>query len=114
MVGERPPPASLLAGRWYTGSYDASWGTDRGPYGAMLIFSPAFATDPVCVGPNYSYRYGRLDNPCDRAPLVEPASQWGKLRLRRRSGPFPAFISTGPLLLPALTTIAGGEVVELP
>jgi len=112
MVGERPPPSSLLAGRWYTASYDASWGLYRGPDGTMFIQTPAFATDPVCVGPIYSFRYGRLDNPCDRYHLWSLHPNGANFAFADGAVHFLAY-SDAPLM-PALTTIASGDIVELP
>lgn len=112
MVGERPPPAPLLAGRWYTASYDASWGMDRGPDGTILILFPAFGTDPLCIGPTYSFRYGRLDNSCDRYHLWSLHPQGANFAFADGAVHFLAY-SEAPLL-PALATRAGGEVVELP
>lgn len=112
MVGERPPPASLLAGRWYTGSFDARWGLDRGPDGIIFIFFAAFAGDPICIGPMYSFRYGRLDNPCDRYHLWSLHPSGANFAFADGAVHFLAY-SDAPLL-PAMTTRAGGEVVELP
>jgi prepilin-type N-terminal cleavage/methylation domain-containing protein/prepilin-type processing-associated H-X9-DG protein len=112
MVGERPPPTSLLAGRWYTGSSDARWGMDRGPDGIILVFFPAFGTDRLCIGPTYSFRYGRLDNPCDRYHLWSLHPEGANFAFADGAVHFLAY-SAAPLL-PALTTRAGGEVVTLP
>ncbi len=112
IVGERPPPASLLAGRWYTASQDSTWGMDRGPDGTMFVLSPALLTDPLCIGPIYSFRYGRLDNPCDRYHLWSLHPEGANFTFADGAVRFLDY-STAPLL-PALATRAGGEVVELP
>lgn len=112
MVGERPPPASLIAGRWYTASFDTRGGMDRGPDGTMFIHSPALIIDPVCVGPTYSFRYGRLDNPCDRYHLWSLHPNGANFAFADGAVRFLAY-SDAPLL-PALATRAGGEAVELP
>lgn len=112
MVGERPPPASLLAGRWYTASFDTRGGMDRGPDGSMFVLSPALIMDPACVGPIYSFRYGRLDNPCDRYHLWSLHPDGANFAFADGAVHFLPY-SAAPLL-PALTTRAGGEAVELP
>lgn len=112
MVGERPPPDCLLAGRWYTGSYDTVGAMDRGPDGTIFVLSPALLTDPLCLGPVYSFRYGRLDNPCDRYHLWSLHPQGANFAFADGAIHFLTY-SDAPLL-PALTTRAGGEVVELP
>jgi prepilin-type N-terminal cleavage/methylation domain-containing protein/prepilin-type processing-associated H-X9-DG protein len=112
MVGERPPPASLLAGRWYTASFDTRGGMDRGPDGILFILSPALIMDPVCVGPIYSFRYGRLDNPCDRYHLWSLHPNGANFAFADGAVHFLAYWDAP--LLPALTTRAGGEVVTLP
>jgi prepilin-type N-terminal cleavage/methylation domain-containing protein/prepilin-type processing-associated H-X9-DG protein len=113
MVGERPPPASLLAGRWYTGSYYSYEGIFyRGPDNTILIRSAAYAVDPVCVGPIYSFRYGRLDNPCDRYHLWSLHPTGANFAFADGAIHFLSY-SAAPLL-PAWTTIAGGETAEEP
>lgn len=112
MVGERPPPASLLAGRWYTASFDTRGGRDRGPDGAMVVLSPALIMDPVCLGPIYSFRYGRLDNSCDRYHLWSLHPEGANFAFADGGVRFLPY-SAAPLL-PALVTRAGGEAVELP
>ncbi len=112
MVGERPPPDSLLAGRWYTASDDGPTGTYRGPENSLFILSPAFLADPLCIGPIYSYRYGRLDNPCDRYHLWSLHSGGANFAFADGSVRFLAYSADS--VLPALATRAGGEVATLP
>ncbi|HET6575344.1 MAG TPA: DUF1559 domain-containing protein [Fimbriiglobus sp.] len=112
MVGERPPPDSLRAGRWYTGSQDSRWGMDRGPGTTMFVLSPAWLTDPLCTGPVYSFSYGRLDNSCDRYHLWSLHPGGANFAFADGSVRFLNY-SAGDVL-PALATRAGGEVVGMP
>lgn len=65
MVGERPPPASGQAGRWY--SEWSAGGDFPGPDEAMLIpSSNGFVQDPCQPSGHPGFGPGRLDNPCDR------------------------------------------------
>lgn len=70
MVGERPPPDTFLAGRWYSGAYDNTWANigRRGPDHAMQTgyagpFVIGGASD--CSGP-FHFGPGRTENSCDR------------------------------------------------
>ncbi len=112
MVGERPPPNSLLAGRWYTPSQDSSWGMYRGPEGSMLVLTLPWLTDPQCGGFVYSFSYGRLDNDCDRYHLWSLHPGGANFAFVDGSVRFLDYSATA--VLPALATRAGGEVVELP
>lgn len=112
MIGERPPPDSLQAGRWYTGSQNGSWDMNLGPEGAMPVRTPAVATDPECVGPVYAYGPGRLDNPCDRYHLWSLHSGGANFAYADGSVRFLSY--SGAAVLPALATRAGGEAVPVP
>lgn len=112
MVGERPPPDSLLAGRWYTASQDSRWGMYRGPEATMFVLSPAFVTDPQCVGPVYGFSYGRLDNSCDRYHLWSLHPGGANFAFADGSVRFLPYDAAS--VLPALATRAGGESVAVP
>ena len=107
MVGERPPPDSLLAGRWYTGSVHSSWGMNHGPDAAMFVLFPALVTDPPCIGPVYSFAYGRLDNSCDRYHLWSLHPNGANFAFADGSVRFLNYSAAS--VLPALATRAGGE-----
>ena len=109
MVGERPPPASLQAGRWYT---IFSLGEFAGPDGAMTIPTfPGTVGDP-CVLSGTGFGPGRLDNPCDRYHLWSLHPGGANFLLADASARFFSY-SAAPLM-PALATRAAGEVVTLP
>lgn len=112
MIGERPPPNSLLAGRWYTASQDTQWGMNRGPDISMPVLCPALLTDPPCIGPIYSFSYGRLDNSCDRYHLWSLHPGGANFGFADGSVRFLSY-EAAPIL-PALATRAGGEVVAVP
>ncbi len=112
MLGERPPPDSLQAGRWYTGSGEYRWGTDRGPDGAMFVITAAWASDPQCIGPFYVFSYGRTDNPCDRYHLWSLHPGGANFAFTDGSARFLGYPAS--TILPALATRDGGEVVEIP
>jgi prepilin-type processing-associated H-X9-DG protein len=112
MVGERPPPASLQAGQWYTGSQSVLWGLNRGPVGTMPVLFPARFDDQVCAGPIYSFGFGRLDNPCDRYHFWSLHPGGANFAFADGSVRFLRYSAAD--ILPALATRAGGEAVDLP
>lgn len=64
-VGERPPPSTLQAGKWYTMTITgSSFGNHYGPNGYLYASRPIYPGDschlPKSLGP------GRIENPCDR------------------------------------------------
>lgn len=112
MVGERPPPESLLAGRWYTSSYNSTWGLYRGPETTMNVLSVPWLGDPVCISNGYSFSFGRLDNPCDRYHLWSLHPNGANFVFADGSVRFMSY-SVAPIL-PALATRSGGEPVVVP
>jgi prepilin-type processing-associated H-X9-DG protein len=108
MAGERPPPDSLQAGRWYTEIWDARWlDMTPGPDGAM----PISAQGESCGG-LYGYGYGRTDDPCDRFHFWSLHPGGANWLFADGSVHFLSY-SVAPLL-PALATRAGGEMVSVP
>jgi type II secretory pathway pseudopilin PulG len=113
MLGERPPPDTLQAGKWYP-HQTTSLGHYReliGPDDSLLMHEPGVFGDPC--GDQFWYGPGRTDNPCDRYHF------WS---LHAR-GSFFAFgdasvhwipYSTPREILIGLATRSGGEVVVVP
>jgi prepilin-type processing-associated H-X9-DG protein len=64
MVGERPPPTSLQAGRWYS----VHWINAQFPGldGAMQIPQGSLFPEDTCVPSGSGFGPGRPENPCDR------------------------------------------------
>lgn len=110
MVGERPPPASLLAGWWYP--WVVMQGiTLRGPNNWIDLGAPALRDDP-CVLTGVAFGPGRLDNPCDRYHLWSLHSGGANFLFADGSARFFSY-SAAPII-PALASIDGGEVVAIP
>jgi prepilin-type processing-associated H-X9-DG protein len=114
MVGERPPPASLQAGWWYTSEYNASWsyGMAVGPNATLKvrfpIEGPLIPTN--CTGP-FFFGPGVLENPCDRMHFWSLHPNGSNFVFCDGSVRFLSY-SAEPLIV-ALATCAGGEAVQL-
>lgn len=64
-VGERPPPSTLQAGKWYTAAISGNNTSNRyGPDHYLSAIKLLFAGDH-CAVPK-SLGFGQLENPCDR------------------------------------------------
>lgn len=108
MVGERPPPASAQAGRWY--SAQGTGGPFPGPDGAMLIPQHLiFPADP-CAPSGKGFGPGRLDNPCDRFHFWSLHPGGGNFLFADGSARYFSY-SVAPIL-PALATRSGHEIVN--
>ncbi|MGI8979757.1 MAG: DUF1559 domain-containing protein [Pirellulaceae bacterium] len=110
MVGERPPPASGQAGRWY--SVFGVGGLFPGPDGAMLIPQLASFPEDPCVPSGIGFGPGRLGNPCDRNHFWSLHPGGGNFLLADGSTRF--FHYSAAPIMPALATRSGNEIVELP
>jgi prepilin-type processing-associated H-X9-DG protein len=109
MVGERPPPDSLQAGRWYT-HYGSGTERFQVPDIYMSLPTPTFFGDAQCGAAHLvSFGPGRFDNPCDRYHLWSLHPGGGNFLFADGSSRFLSY-SAAPLM-PALATRAGGEVV---
>lgn len=64
MVGERPPPVSLDAGRWYSAAWLGS--AFPGPDGSMTIPQGLLFPGDPCIPSASGFGPGRPENPCDR------------------------------------------------
>lgn len=110
MVGERPPPESLQAGRWYCSSSRERF---AGP--DLILFVPTLPRlqDYECAGAG-SRRFGpgRADNPCDRFHFWSLHPGGGNFLFADGSVRFLTH-KIEPMIS-ALSTRSGGEVIELP
>jgi len=110
MIGERPPPDSWQAGRWYTGHIilEPNGGPDRYLSVNQPLGSPM---DVECSRATPRYFYGRTDNPCDRFHFwsLHPAgAQFAFADGSARMVPY-----TANTILGALASRAGGESLSL-
>ncbi len=111
MVGERPPPASLQAGWWYSG-YVAHVQGHRGPNNSFVLGGGTFYPSDPCVVGKGTFGPGRLDNPCDRFHLWSLHSGGANFLFADASARYLPY-SAEPLMM-ALGSRSGGEIVELP
>src|SRR5262249_31936731 len=109
MVGERPPPDSLQAGRWYTFQFVPAFAP--GPDGFMPIPAPRWAFDLECAPAGSRFGPGRTDNPCDRLHFWSLHPAGANFLFADGSTRFLSY-SAEPIMV-ALATRAGGEVVDL-
>lgn len=112
LLGERPPPDTLRAGRWYTGSFDTRWGMNQGPDQVLYATNRPLGTDPVCNPDGYAFSYGRIDNDCDRYHFWSLHPGGANFAFADGSVRFLPYSAAD--VLPALATRAGGETVALP
>jgi prepilin-type processing-associated H-X9-DG protein len=112
VVGERPPPDDLNAGRWYSGSYGFQPGPARGPDEQMPVVGSLPLDNPMCSETPIVFSYGRTSNPCDRYHLWSLHQGGGNFTLADGSVRFLRYESSE--LLPQLASRSGGEVVTLP
>lgn len=110
MVGERPPPDSLQAGRWYSGTYILELA--GGPDTVLDIGQPKPLADTACANARAEYGPGRTDNPCDRYHFW--SLHRGGANFLLADGSVLFFPYSAATLLGDLATRSGGESVELP
>ncbi len=110
MVGERPPPDTLVAGRWYT--FSGREGLFSGPDGWLSLPIPRTADDIECGGASELYGPGRTDNPCDRLHFWSLHPGGANFLFADGSARFLAH-SARPIM-PSLMSRSGNEVVTLP
>ena len=111
IAGERPPPDSLQAGRWYT----TAWVGPRtfpGPDAVMWISRFMNADDAECRLAGSSYGPGVPNNPCDRYHFWSLHQGGGNWLFADGSCKYLPY--TARSVLDALATVAGGEVIDQP
>jgi prepilin-type processing-associated H-X9-DG protein len=111
MLGERPPPDSLQAGRWYSGLYILE------PFGGpdVILCADQIKNSPFeleCTAAPAAFGPGRTDNPCDRYHFWSFHRGGANFLFADGSARFLSY-AAAPILA-RLATYAGGEVVEVP
>jgi prepilin-type processing-associated H-X9-DG protein/prepilin-type N-terminal cleavage/methylation domain-containing protein len=112
MVGERPPSADFWYGWWYAAQGQARSGSADTVLGVREV---RFADDeytPGCPPGPYRFVQGSLTNPCDVFHFWSLHSGGANFLFADGSVQFLAYSADS--VLPALSTRAGGEVVERP
>lgn len=113
MVGERPPPASLASGRWYSTPGDLYWAV----YARDAVLPIWYMSDvPECSGDGpfgaYLFGPGRIANECDRYHYWSLHTGGGNFLLVDGSVRYMGH-SAGRILR-ELATRDGGEVAAVP
>jgi len=118
MLAERPPPASLLVGRWYTNvlhprltspDLRLRWPSTIVPYFGI---TSGYGLPFDCVG-TFTFGPGRLDNDCDRLHYWSLHRGGANFAFGDGSVRFLSYKIERDLYF-ALATISGGEAVSLP
>jgi len=111
MVGERPPPSSLLAGWWYPSvQFDGEY---RGPNNSINLGAGTLVLGDACMGKvKGTFGPGVPDNSCDRFHIWSFHPGGANFLFADGSTRFLPY-SAEPIIV-ALSTRDGGEVVELP
>jgi prepilin-type N-terminal cleavage/methylation domain-containing protein/prepilin-type processing-associated H-X9-DG protein len=112
MVGERPPSADLVFGWWFAGAgYDAAGAADVN-MGVREIAEPGLSGYPDCPRGPYNFRAGNINNNCDMFHFWSFHVGGSNFVMGDGSVRFIAY-SADPVM-PAMSTIAGGEVFTAP
>jgi prepilin-type processing-associated H-X9-DG protein len=111
LAGERPPPASLQAGRWYPGN---GCGFPLSGPDEKMLFPAINGLDLECAGIDHSVSSGpgQIWNACDRYHLWSLHPGGGNFVFCDGSVRYMTY-AVNPLI-PALSTCSGGESVSLP
>jgi prepilin-type processing-associated H-X9-DG protein len=111
LIGERPPPNSLQAGRWYSSRYILE--PHGGPDSLLGIPHHKGTTNDIqCRLAGSTFGPGDVANPCDRYHYWSLHRGGANFSFADASVHFMNY-SAAPVL-PALATISGSEVVSIP
>ncbi len=112
MVGERPPSKDLVFGWWFAGAgYDSAGASDV-VQGVREIAPPAMTHYPECPEGPYHFQAGNINNQCDQFRFWSFHSGGSNFLMGDGSVRFLTYTANN--VMPALSTRAGGEVVEIP
>jgi prepilin-type processing-associated H-X9-DG protein/prepilin-type N-terminal cleavage/methylation domain-containing protein len=111
LVGERPPPDSLQAGWWYAQRLGEFQGF-RGPNNALLLGGGTLYLEDPCGSVKVLFGPGRTDNPCDRYHLWSLHQGGANFLFADGSARFLPYAAAP--LIPAVVSINGGEMIDLP
>jgi prepilin-type processing-associated H-X9-DG protein len=107
-VGERPPTMDRVFGRWHA-SWGGPWGDLNSYMGTTELASGSYSDD--CSPGPYSFRAGRLADPCSAYHFWSLHSSGGNFLFSDGSVRFITYSAAA--VMPALATRAGGEVVNV-
>jgi prepilin-type processing-associated H-X9-DG protein len=111
MVGERPPPDTFQAGRWYSViEYYEGYISSGGPDVSLPVRMPARPGDTQCARARSDFGPGRTTKPCDRYHFWSLHFTGANFLFADGSARMISY-SAAPSM-PALATRAGGEVVS--
>lgn len=108
MVGERPPPASLEAGRWY--SRYLFGGAHPGPDGVLHIPALEQLVGDPCAPSGSGFGPGRIENPCDRHHYWSLHPAGGNFAFGDGSTHFMSY--DGASIMSAMATRSRGERIN--
>ncbi len=116
IVGERPPPDTWQAGRWYPAMWTASgrYGVYVWPDNGLLMtqFSNGGGGEACDLQLTYYYGRGKIENPCDRYHFWS-LHQVGANFLFGGGEVICIPYDTDKSIMNALATRSGGEVVQM-
>ena len=111
MIGERPPSADNWYGWWYAGLGQAASGSPDMLLGASEINDGANHATSCPAGP-YEFSPGAIDEQCHLFHFWSLHPGGSHFVLADGSVQFYSY-SVDPILIPAMATKAGGEVINL-
>jgi prepilin-type N-terminal cleavage/methylation domain-containing protein/prepilin-type processing-associated H-X9-DG protein len=110
LVGERPPSTDLVFGWWFAGAGFENAGASDVLHGVREIAPPALTKYPSCPAGPYHFQPGNLNNPCDQFHFWSFHSGGSNFLMGDGSVRFLSY--DADTVLPAMSTRAGGEVVD--
>jgi prepilin-type N-terminal cleavage/methylation domain-containing protein/prepilin-type processing-associated H-X9-DG protein len=112
MVGERPPSFDLVYGWWFAGSGFDDCGTGDMVLGVRETAPPSLTGYAKCTAGPYHFQAGNISNECDQFHFWSFHSGGSNFVMGDGSVRFLSY--EADTVLPAMSTRAGGEVVDAP